>query len=303
MKPTSIVFLVIAVILIIGGMITCSVAKDIAETDGYPLFNEADDGTSYRQYEFTEKPITKIDLAVENAEIYIYGGSETSYIELYNFREGLYTFSTSGTIIALDEIPNIESLMDFSGGFSFGGIRQFFHGKTDTDAKRRVNVYLSAYSTDLKVIAIDGQDCSVALDSLSTQCDITVNGNSLSLTAEDMHTSSALTVTAKSAAVTLNNATVNNFSFTADAGDIRADGFSFRSFDCTMDEGNAEISTLLPLQRYDVDISRGTGAVRFDGMDRMRPYTAKAGEGALGTIRFDSESASFSITDASNSAA
>ena len=58
MKPTSIVFLVVAVLLIIGGMITCSVAKNIAETDGYSLFHETEDGTSYRQYEFTDKPVT-----------------------------------------------------------------------------------------------------------------------------------------------------------------------------------------------------------------------------------------------------
>jgi len=301
-KPTSIVFLVVAVLLIIGGMITCSVAKNIAETDGYSLFHETEDGTSYRQYEFDGKPVTKIDLAVEDAEICIYGDSETSYIELFNFREGLYTFSTSGTIIALDQIPDIESLMDFSGGFSFGGIRQFFHGKTDTDAKRRVNVYLSALTDDLKVIAIDAQNCTVSLDSLSTQCDISVNGNSLSITAKDMHTTSALNVTAESAAVTLDNATVNAFTLEAKTGDIRANAFSFKSFDCTLEEGSAAISTLLPLQRYEVNVSAGTGAVRFDGMDRLRPYTVKAGEDAIGTIRFDSEKASFTVTDASHTA-
>ena len=302
MKPTSIVFLVVAVLLIIGGMITCSVAKNIAETDGYSLFHETEDGTSYRQYEFTGKPVTKIALAVEDAEIHICGGSETSYIELFNFREGLYTFSTSGTIIALDQIPNIESLMDFSGGFSFGGIRQFFHGKAETDAKRRINICLSEFTDDLKVIDIDAQSCSVTLDSLSAQCDITVNGDTVSITGENVHTNSALSVSAVSAAVTLQDAAINAFTLTADAGDLRADRLSFHTFECILEEGNAVLSTLLPLNGYDTYISDGTGAVRFDGLDRLRPYTAAAGEEAIGTIRFDSEKASFTVTDASHTA-
>ena len=85
MKPTSIIFLVVSVLLIIGGVIACTVAKDIAVTDGYTLFHDAEGGGTYVRHDFKSSDVNKIELVVTDAEIHIYGGAEESYIEFFNF--------------------------------------------------------------------------------------------------------------------------------------------------------------------------------------------------------------------------
>lgn len=298
MKPTSIVFLVIAVLLILGGVILCITAENIAETDGYVLFNRTEDGSSYRQYDFSGKPVTKISLVVEDAEIYIYGGAEKSYIEFFNFREGLYTFSTSGTIIALDEIPDIESLLDFNTTFSFGGIRQFLVGNKSAGGPRRVNIYLDDLTENLKVIAVDAKNCSVHVDSLDLKCDITVAAEEhLTVTAKDTHTFSALTLTANNLAAMLENDAFDTLIVTAESSDVKASKISFKNLDCKIDTGTADITTFDNIAFYDVEVGAGRGSVRFGGMDRPRPYTQKPTGDAAGTIRIESENADFSITE------
>ncbi len=298
MKPTSIVFLVISVLLILSGIILCITAENIAETDGYVLFNQTEDGVSYRDYDFSGKPITKISLVVQNAEIYVYGGAEKSYIEFFNFREGLYTFSTAGTIIALDEIPDIESLLDFNTAFSFGGIRQFLKRSNVSDGPRRVNIHLDDFTENLKIIAIDAKNCSLNVDALSVHCDVAVTAEEqLNVTARDMHTFSALTLSAKNLSASLDNASLDTVILTAETGDVKAGQISFKNLDCKIKDGTADFLTFDKLAFYDIEIGAGRGSVRFGGMDRPRPYTQKPAGDATGTIRIESENADFSITE------
>ena len=80
MKPTSIIFLVVSVLLIVGGIITCAIAKDIAITDGYTLFNDAEGGGTYVRHDFQASGIMKVEMNVTDAEINIYGGASWSYM-------------------------------------------------------------------------------------------------------------------------------------------------------------------------------------------------------------------------------
>lgn len=294
MKPTSIIFLVVAAIFVIAGVITCSVAKDVAVTDGYALFD--DTGSSRVEHDFTNDGITKIDLAVKDAEIFIYGGADRSYIEFFNFRDGLYNFSTAGQILVLDEVPDAESILD---GFSFSGMRYILRrGSTDKDAVRRVNIYLSSQTDTLKIIAVSAGNCTVTVDKLLNQCDITVTADeTATLRAADLRTNCALSVSAKKDAdITVRGAALNSFKTDAGKGRIDADQMYFSSLDLTLTEGSADITTAVDLDLCDLDISAGQGTVRIGDREITdRPYLNPSAA-PTASIRFDSAKANLTVT-------
>ena len=215
MKPTSIVFLVIAALLIVGGIITCSIAKDIAETDGYALFHDTENGGSYVRHDFKSADVSKIELVVTDAEINIKGGTEESYIEFFNFRDGLYTFSTSGKVISLDELPNLKSILSFNSGFSFSGMRYILRAGTTNLGPKVVNIYIGPESS-LKVISVTADNCTLNADKISTQFDLNITASASShLRFSEYRTGCALVVDAPEINFSLQNGYVNRLSLSA----------------------------------------------------------------------------------------
>ena len=299
MKPTSVVFLVVAALLIIAGMITCSVARNIAEADGYLLFSDTEDGGTRRTEDFSDQPITKLELAFSDAEICIIGGAEKSYIEILNFRDGMYNLTTAGKNVKLDEITDIKSMFDLQNGFSFSGIRYFLRAK-QPEGVRRVNIYLNSLATEnLRVITVTAKNCTMEIQNLSAVCDITATATeSLILKADGLHTSSALTVNAPVSDLTFTDTTFNAVTMDASHGFIEADNMFFQSLDIETDEGDIAITAPITLSDYNIDIGSGEGKANIGGMDRPRPYSASAtAETPVGTIKFTSAKASISLKE------
>lgn len=299
MKPTSIVFLVVAVLFIIGGMITCSVAQNIAETDGYLLFSDTEDGGTYRREDFSDQAITKLELVIQDAEISVFGTSDASYIEIINFRDGLYTFSTSGKIVSLDELLNVQSFFDLSKGFSFSGIRYLLQTK-QPEGVRRVNVYLNELAAEsLKSISVNGRNCKLHIENLPAVCDITLTASeSLTVTANALHTSSSLSIESPVSDLTIENAAFNAVTLKAQHGYIEAQNMFFKALTLEADEGDFDITAPISLSDYNIEIGNGTGKINVGGMDRPRPYSAPAtAETPVGDIKLISEKADFSIKE------
>ena len=297
MKPTSIVFLVVAAILLIGGMITCTVARSIADTDGYLLFTTTEDGGTYRRESFSEQPITKIELTLKDAQIHVYGGSAESYMEIVNFRDGMYTFSTAGKIVTLDELVDVGSFFDLTKGFSFKGIRYLLNTR-EPEGVRRVNVYLDDTAIEsLKVLSVTGDNCTVHMENLPAVCDITVNASSsLTMTAYNLQTNSAMTLTSPVCDLTIKDTSLNAFTMDATHGYLTAEDLFFKSLNIEAEDGDIDITAPITLAEYDVEIGAGNGKVNVGGMDRIRPYSAKAtAETKIGTIKFASENADFAL--------
>lgn len=299
MKPTSVVFLVVAALLIIGGMITCSVARNIAEADGYLLFSDTEDGGTRRTEDFSDQPITKIEIAFSDAEVCIIGGAEKSYVEILNFRDGMYNFSTAGKTVKLDEITDMKSMFDLSNGFSFSGIRYFLRAK-QPEGVRRVNIYLNGLAAEsLKIVNVTGKNCTLEIRNLSAMCDITATASeSLIMKANGLHTSSALTVNAPVSDLTITDTTFNAVTMDAAHGFIEAENMFFKSLDIETEDGNIAITAPILLSDYNVDIGAGDGKANIGGMDRPRPYSAPStAESTVGNIKFVSAKANFSLKE------
>ncbi len=297
MKPTSIVFLVVAALLIISGMITCTVAQNRADADGYYLFSDTEDGSTLRRADFSEQPITRMDLVIRDAEIRIIGGASSSYIEVHNFRDGMYTLSTTGRTVALDEILDIKSMFNIGNLSSFSGMRHFLRGQKPQGAKI-VEIHLNALAAEnLKVISVKGEKCTVYLENLSAMCDITVEGSTLvNMTADRLSNASSLTVKAANAVLDLQDVLLNTFTVNATDAHIDAENFVFQSVDVTIENGEANITAPILLSDYDIEIGSGKGRVNVGGMDRPRPYNTTSDlEKPIGTVRFTSANADFSL--------
>ena len=63
MKPTSIIFLIVAAALILCGTVTCAVASAQAKAQDIALFENSDaDGNYVAQYAVTGSSVNRIDL-------------------------------------------------------------------------------------------------------------------------------------------------------------------------------------------------------------------------------------------------
>ena len=272
MKPTSIIFLIVSVALIIGGIITCAVARDIAITDGYALFSDTEGGGSYVRHDFQASGINKIELIVTDVEINVYGGAEESYIEFFNFREGLYTLTTTGNSISLDEMPNLNSLLSFQNGFSFSGMRYFLRFGNTVSGPKKVNVYIGADSA-LKIISATGDNCTVYMEKLGIQADLHISADeSLTLTGKDLRTASALTVTAPIVSMDMEDCSLNELTLNAQKVTTRWDRVYCANLYAQIRTGSMDL--LIPANpdyyRYDIT---GTKAVCvLNGETLTLPY-------------------------------
>lgn len=273
MKPTSIVFLVLSLLLIAGGVITCSVARDIALTDNYPLFSESENGESYSRHPFDAEDVNKIELLVSDAEINIIGGADECAVELHNFQEGLYAFSATASVVSFDEIPDLKSLLSFKSGFSFSGLRYYLRRGSDLTKPKRIDVYLTADSA-LRILNIEGERVSVNADKVLAQFDISVSAaKDASLHLTDYRTACALNASAKTLTMELNSSYVHAFSVTADEIDMNADELYFDDMTLKVQKGSLYILSTAGIARYGFDL-RGSGKFTLADAETALPYKA-----------------------------
>ncbi len=277
MKPTSIVFLIIAVLLIVGGMITCSVAKDIALTDNYTLFHETEDGSTYIRYDFAAKDISKIELLITDAEITVLGGEEESYIEFINFREGLYTLSTSGKVISMDEMPDLKSIFSLQSGFSFAGMRYILRSGTLDLGPKKVIIHLND-ETVLKILAVEADNCVLKTESIQYPFDIQLKANeSAVLEAVELRTACALDIQASKTELKLQRCNFNNVEIHADSASIEADHLYWNQFRLDIASGKVKISSAAAVPADVISVT-GSGTFTMNGSKMSVPHRAEAAE-------------------------
>ena len=295
MKPISIVFLVIAVLLILGGLFVCSLAKDTAETDGYVLFRESDAGESYVRQDISEE-ISKVELVFADAKVRIVGGEETSYLEFFNFREGLYTLSAAGKIITFDEMPNIDSLLSFQGGLSFSGVRYLLRDGLRRQAERQIVVHLSPEAA-LKVLSLSCDSCEVTAQKVVTQFDLNVKASkNVTLDLKEYRTACAVSAEAPTVEFTAVDGYVNGI--TTDAGKLRVDASNLYIGTTDIKAESGTIRFLIPtsITPYGLDLET-SGKLRVLGEAQDSPYRKEPFSERFSTLRIHGGSADIEIEE------
>ena len=87
MRPTSMIFLVLSLILIFGGFMTCSIAKSMAASENISIYDQVFDenGDAIYTYNISEQAINKLALTFSDVDVTVVGGASSSYVELKNF--------------------------------------------------------------------------------------------------------------------------------------------------------------------------------------------------------------------------
>ena len=294
MKPASIISMIVAVLLIIAGFVTCLVAQNMAEAEGQLLFAEDRDYGLVNTIDLAETAISKLEINVENAQINIYGQSESSYIEIVNFRENYYSFSDSNRVVSFSEVPDVTSMLKFwENGVSFKGIRYLLaFDEKEPEGEKVINVYLGGENIDLKIVSIAGTGCQVNLENLAYNTDYTFELTEGDIRFNNTRNVSALTVNGTDIAMDLQLSSFNTCN-------IQCSNLTFTGYRSMMIMTSIDCSTidltLTPSQTVaslNYNIALDNGSVTINGNNLGTSFV----QNASSNNRFDLTAISGSVT-------
>jgi len=295
-KPSSVISLIIAVLLIIVGLTTCIIAQNMANANGETLFSEVKSDGLENTIELTDLDISKIELIVSDAEINVYGKSDKSYIKFVNFRENYYTLTTANKVLSFDEIPDVVSMLKFwENGFSFKGMRYIFNFQPETEGKKVIDIYLSR-DLDIKIFNITAENGVVNLMNLTTDSDYNINVTAGEINAKTLKTTSSFKITGTDLKVAMTSTILNNTEIKADNLDLNIT--SFRTTGSTSIEaktGNVELVTPYSTDSLTLDLDTVDGAITINGKAAAAPHKQTNPESPDTKISIITESADISI--------
>ena len=303
MKPASIISLIIAVLLVIVGLVTCFIAQNMAQANGEYLFAEEVEGSRVVTEPISEE-VTKIALVFSDAKVNIYGRcdrensehySETAKIEFVNFKENYYTLSNKNNLLSFDEIPNLTSMLKFwENGFSFKGmryilnadsIREILNKEEKVETDKQINVYLTSAMTIKNFDVKASGEAEVLIENMRTETDYNISGATVRLDVLSSTTDSAININSDSnnpaanATVNINRAILGYVTVNAQTVDFGATSLNIKNeMKINAEDGEIRIGTSNRLPTYNVEV-RSSGRIVVSGSDVSSPYAFISGSG------------------------
>lgn len=290
MKPTSIIFLVVSLVIILVGWLVCSAAESSAKSEGVQIFDSTvdSDKNSVNTVTFgTEDIYHKIDIVADDADVYIYGGYTDPYMELVNFRDGSYRMTTANRIINIDTTIDLMSVVKFwESGFSFRGLRNYMHrSDSAAAAQRRINVYLPS-DGDINVINVTLDSGSVYVSNFDTQIDISLNLRKGNAVFTSFKTTSQISAEIGSGDIYLRNVESEIMRAVMYDGDITAESFKFRDVNIVGSTTSVSLTLTPDMGDFTANLSARHGSIKLFGESRGHEFRqeSQAAAGALITV-------------------
>ena len=177
MKPTSVIFLIVSVLLACVGVMLCMTATSLANEQGISLFDQVGDGDdNYVHYEtFTEEELKKIVIKVSDVKVNVIGGAEESKIELVNFPNNSYQIQAGRSTLQISDNAGISGIIDVENlKINFNGFRDYLHYVFDDSVKEKsLNLYLTE-NADLVNLNITTTTGDISVSDIATDCDFKV---------------------------------------------------------------------------------------------------------------------------------
>lgn len=276
MKPVSIVFIIISVLLIILGAITCSVGVVQAKTQNVQLFDTKNENDEIvNTFDFSSEDIGKIEINAGDADVKIVCGAESNKIEVKNYSSTNYVCQVENKALVMESGFNILSLTDLAQGeIRFKGFRyylsDFLHGKNI--GPKSVTVYVSD-TKDIKIFDISVGDGNVEISKSNYDSDFTVNVVNGDVTLSEIITNSSVSVNVKEKGdVTIEGVVSNVLSVKTEDGSVKADA---SANEITVSAGeNAELSCGYDLETYNFELEAPEGKITLAGTNIPTPYKA-----------------------------
>lgn len=269
MKPTSIIFIVISLLIILAGHMICKNAEERAIEEGIEIFGQTLDENNNSVYTFVfgeEEIYNKLELNLDEAEVFIYGGYAEPYIELYNFDEGSYTMTTTNRNISVNTSIDIMSMVMFwESGFKFDGLRNYIERGTEEEVvmEKKVNIYLPT-DGDLNVINVTLNKGNVHVSNLNTSIDLSMTVGSGDVVFTGVETESYIKTEIKKGDFYLSDVVTGSLTAVMDEGDINARNFNFNNVSVTGTKANVFINTAQSPDFFDMHLSARRGIIRIN---------------------------------------
>jgi len=213
MKPTSVIFLIVSILLASVGFLLCMTATSLATEQGIGLFTQiGDDDDNYIATEtFTEEELKKIVVKVSNVRVNIIGGAEESRIELVNFMNNSYQIQAGRSTLQISDNSGITGIIDIDNfKINFHGFRDYLHYLFDYIAGRPqkdrvLNVYLTD-EADLVNFNITVGDGDITISNMTTDCDYKIVIDSGVVDINNVNTDSSIQIeSTESSNIEINN--------------------------------------------------------------------------------------------------
>lgn len=290
MRPQSIIGLIVAALMVVGGLVLCLIAGNMAESTGVQLFTKVENGTTqFVEKEFTKSKITKIEINVRDADVNIIGGQETSYVEFLNYDDKYYNYSESGKTVTVSELKDFDSIVKFwENGFVFKGVRNVLSsllglGEQIT-GKKTINIYLSDESDELNNLELIMESGNVTIKNIALKMDYVVNMTSGSLNVTGVTNSSKLELVAAGevsvslvndsfSTLLINSAADNNDPLSV--GHLLIRNTCLGASDIVLTDGDVTVDGLPganSLESWILNVTTSEGAVSYNGKSQGQSY-------------------------------
>ncbi|MCQ2432279.1 MAG: DUF4097 domain-containing protein [Clostridia bacterium] len=212
MKPSSIIFLIVSVAVIVAGLVLCTAGINMAREQDIALFETdviVEDGDVVRTEVF-DTEITKVKMNLTDVSVTV-KPSKTgeTYLELRNFRLGTFDASVQNKILIIDNSTSLFSLMHIAeGSFNFRGLRHYLTDKTSTNTEKSVCLYL-APETELKSLDITASSGYMNIEGFTTNTDYNVSVVNGSVRLADLQTRSNTSISTDNGYVVYNSVRSN----------------------------------------------------------------------------------------------
>lgn len=268
MKLSSIVSLILGAIAIIVGLVICSSAESEALANGYnlhqPIYDE--NGDIEKEYSFAvedEVNVSKIEVELEGANVYVIGGSEKSKVVVRNMYGGTYSCNVSNKVISVTNKMDLSTLVDAAANIEFNGIRQIFDINNFKKRQPEVYIYLNYTSEQIKQISFNVKDCIVNVQNIEGSLDLRVEAESSTLNFADFITDSSIDCELIKSTATFTNVNFLNAKVTGEESNFTFD------------------SELIVLYRI---LAKTAGNIQANGTDYTDEFSANENQNDYPTI-------------------
>ncbi len=235
MKPTSVIFLIVAVLVACLGLLLCMSANNMAAAEGISLFSQTgDENNNYVTTRIVEnyEDIKKIVVNVSDVNVHIYGNQSENKVELVNFTDGTYTYTQGKSSLQISDNSGLSTIVDLENfKINFNGFRDYLHYFKYKSKQRTINIYLTADSPLTKIdVTAKGNSDVFAVD-LSGECDYKFKLTEGDLTVKNVTTDSSIIVeSAADSTVSIENVEARGLEINAVVGYVSVGESSFSSY-------------------------------------------------------------------------
>lgn len=275
MKPVSIIFLIISVILIIVGLLVCSFSMLRAKRQNVDLYDtKIVNGQSEAEVDFSNEIVNKLQIEVGSCDVHVICGSDENKVVMKNFSSAGYICEVDNRALVIEDTVNIFNISDIieNGKIRFKGFRYFLRDRQITAGSKSLYVYVSD-KFDVKVVDISVEKGDVTIEGYTNNTDYKINIGSGKFTASDIVTKSVVEATVGTGSVNLSHVSAQTVTLSVKEGSIMAI-LAADEITADAEKGSVRIESENDLAGYNFTLKAPASTITLEDLVKLGNYTA-----------------------------